>query len=131
MTVVDCKAPMKVRLDRINAGFHVEVGEIPATGEWILQGTTSTYRARVPILPEQRIEAYLHPCVFLPHPDRFFRELKEDEASDETALPKPGGNTLTLPHDASDPQDYCEACDRSLLAHEAGPYCDNCSDDAS
>lgn len=123
---------MKVRLDRTTAGFHVEVGEIPTTGEWILQGTSSTYRARVPILPEQRLQAYLHPCTFLPYSDRFFRDLKEGEAADESSLPRMEGGgtaTLTAPQDAADPQDYCHACTRSLLAHEAGPYCSDCGDD--
>jgi hypothetical protein len=135
MPVVDCK-PMKVHLDRDYAGFHVEVGEIPLTGEWVLQGTSANYRARVPILPEQRIKAYLHPCVFLPNADRFFRELKEGEVADESALPPaPKGQMHKieedLPVDASDPMDYCSGCGRSMLAHEIGEYCDNCSEYAS
>lgn len=138
MTVVE-SPPMKVHLDRVTAGFHVEVGEVITTGEWVLQGTTDTYRARVPILPEQRINAYLHPCAFLPHPDRFFRELKEGEVADVSAMPDRGKGmnmldeqipdekelVLTLV-DSTDPSDFCAACNQNLLAHE-DTYCDRCN----
>lgn len=124
MTVVECQPTMKVLLDRTVAGFTVEVGHIPLTGEWILEGRTENYRARVPILPEQRLTAYLHPCVFLPHPDRFFRELKEGEVADESPVEEgPTG----LFEASIDPLDYCAGCSRSLLAHESGTYCDDCN----
>jgi hypothetical protein len=145
MTVVDC-VPMKVHLDRTTAGFHVEVGEIPLTGEWVLQGTSSNFRARVPILPEQRIDAYLHPCSFLPNADRFFRELREGEVADETGVISNGegmhlikdelepedSHILTMA-ESTDPMDYCMGCNQSMMAHETGAYCDRCNgnDDGS
>ncbi len=139
MSVVDC-TDMKVHLDRSASGFHVEVGEIITTGEWVLQGTTATYRARTSILPEQRIEAYLHPCTFLPHADRFFRELKEGELADESKVSSNGAGMHNVQDDlgvgavvlteSTDPNDYCAACNRSLMAHEVGSYCDNCNGDA-
>ncbi len=126
---------MKVMLERRAAGFTVEVGHIPTTGEWILQGTTENYRAKAPILPEQVMTAFKHPCVFLPYADRFFRDLKEGEVADESALPlgPKGMHKIVddMASDASDPMDYCAGCSRSLLAHEVGDYCSNCSDDGS
>jgi hypothetical protein len=118
---------MKVLLERRTAGFTVEVGIILTTGEIILEAKTENYKARVPVLPEQALVAFKHPCSFLPYPDRFFRELKEGEAADETSLPRGGVAVM----DASDPVDYCAACTRSLLGHEPGPYCDHCNDDGS
>ena len=138
MSLVDCK-PMKVHLDRMTAGFHVEVGEIPLTGEWVLQGTTENYRARTSILPEQRLQAYLHPCAFLPHADRFFRDLREGELADESVVNDTGAGmhkieeemVLTQPKDHAEPGDYCAGCNRSMFAHEQGAYCDDCRADGS
>lgn len=112
---------MKVLLERTTAGFTVEVGLIETTGEWVLKAWTDSYRARVPVLPEQAAMAFRHPCSFLPYSDRFFRALKEGESEDETALPaNGGGHSLKV-------LDYCAVCEQSLLAHESGSHCDNCA----
>lgn len=129
-TLVESEA-MKVLLERSTAGFLVELGIIPTTGEIILEAKTENYKARVPVLPEKAWEAFQHPCTYLPYADRFFRELKEGEAADETALPRAYVGEPVALLDAGDPMDYCSGCSRTLLAHETGPFCDNCSDDAS
>lgn len=138
MSVVDCK-PMKTHLDRVSAGFHVEVGQIEQTGEWVLRAWTDSYHAKVPILPEQRLEAYLHPCVFIPDADKFFRELKEGELADNSLVEDPPvrmrhvendlqeqGGVATMP----DPM-YCNGCGLSLHETEIGPYCSRCGTDGA
>ena len=123
MTVVE-STPMKVLLERVTAGFRVEVGIIPTTGECVLRAYTENYHAKVPILPEKVLEAFHHPCAHIPDSDRFFRELKEGESA-EADLPSEHVLTAPLPH-SQDPRDYCSGCNQSLLAHEHGPYCENC-----
>jgi hypothetical protein len=130
---------MKTHLDRVTAGFHVEVGQVELTGEWILKAWTENFHAKVPILPEQRMQAYLHPCSLIPNADRFFRDLREGEVADNSEVEEPVRGMQKIEQDlksarasmVTDERDVCHGCGLTMMAHESGCYCDRCSDDGS
>ncbi len=115
--------------DRSASGFRVELHR-QGSVFWVT-GETDQHSGTAVIAPEQALEAFHHPCTFLPSPELFFaRRPQESEEGEENENEQNEQNEQSGHSQAVAGTPYCELCENFLAGNEFR-VCTSCRENGS